>query len=213
MPMTAEPQTPTISVCIPAYKQPDRLKRAVASVFAQAYQDWELVVSDDEDPPGESWRYLENLPAGDSRVRVMCNPGPHGQVANRNYVMLQARGRWIKPLDHDDILRPDCLETLLSATRGLPSVVMVASRAGEYSDEGPQPALRRRERRARAALELIPQKRVHLAAYLQDCHAGVPTQVMVRREAIEKGALFEETPGVVSSVDALWNCEVLKQGD
>jgi hypothetical protein len=49
--------------------------------------------------------------------------------------------------------------------------------------------------------------------YLQDCSVGVPTQVMVHRKAIEHGALFEDVPGVVSGVDALWSCSVSRHGD
>jgi glycosyltransferase involved in cell wall biosynthesis len=205
-----DPASPSVSVCIPAYKRPLLLRRAIASVFAQTYKDWELLISDDEDPPGETWDYLQQLPERDSRVRVMRNPGPHGQVPNINSTFRQARGTWIKPLHHDDVLRPECLETLLLSTRGLPSVVMVSGLVQVYF-------LGRRvrscRRRGKAPVELIRQPYVHLGMYLQDCTVGLPTQVMVQRNAIEHGALFEDVPGIISSVDAVWNCAVLRQGD
>jgi glycosyltransferase involved in cell wall biosynthesis len=211
--MTTDRRLPTISVCIPAYKRPQLLRRAVESVFAQTWQDWELIVSDDEDPPGETWGYLQELRRQDARVTVLRNGGPHGQVPNTNRTLLAARGAWIKPLHHDDVLRPDCLETMLSATRGLPLVVLVRCRAAQCSDERPQRTSARREAKVRALFELIEQKHVHLGMYLQDCDVGMPTQVMVHRDAIEKGALLEDVPGVVSSVDTLWGCAVLKYGD
>lgn len=208
--MAVDREAPTISVCIPAFKQPANLKRAVSSVFRQTWQDWELIVSDDEDPPGETWEYLQELAKQDGRVRVMRNPERHGQVPNTNHVMLAARGAWIKPLHHDDVLRPQCLATLLGACRGLPSVALVSCLTARYVGGAPVRELRHR---GRATLELIPQKYAHLGMYLQDCNVGLPTEVMVRREAIAKGALFEDVPGVVSGVDALWDCAVLKHGD
>lgn len=209
--MTANQGTPSVSVCIPTIKQPAHLKRAVASVIAQTHQDWELIISDDENPPGETWEYLQELKEQDARIRVLRNPGRHGQVPNMNHAMSQARGAWIKPLHHDDALRPDCLAVLLSACRGLPGVVLVSSLATRYLGDGrPQRALRRR---GRTTFELIPQKYAQLGMYLQDCNVGLPTQVMVRREAVEKGAWFEEVPGIVAAVDTLWDCAVLKHGD
>lgn len=203
-------ESPGVSVCIPAYKRPASLKRAVASVFAQTYKQWELLISDDEDPPGETWDYLRELPKRDSRVRVMRNPGPHGQVPNINRTLLRARGTWIKPLHHDDLLRPECLETLLLSTRGFPSVVMVSCLFDRYFLGR---HVRTWRRRGRAAVELIPQRYIHLGMYLQDCNPGLPTQVMVHRKAIEQGALFEDVPGVISGVDTLWDCSVSRYGD
>ena len=205
-----DPASLSVSVCIPTYKRPALLERAIASVFAQTYKHWELLISDDEDPPGETWDYLQRLPERDSRVRVMRNPGPHGQVPNINSTFRQARGTWIKPLHSDDVLRPECLETLLLSTRGLPSVVMVSSLFERYF-------LGRRvrswRRRGKAPVELIRQPYIHLGMYLQDCNVGLPSQVMVHRRAIEQGALFEDVPGVIGSVDTVWNCAVLRHGD
>jgi len=206
----ADLHSPGVSVCIPAYKRPVEIRRAVASVFAQTYQDWELVISDDEDPPGETWEYLSELPQQDSRVRVMQNPGPHGQVPNINRTLLSARGTWIKPLHHDDVLRPECLETLLRATRGLPSVVVVSCLFDHYALGK---LVKTFTRKTRASLEIIPRRYIHLGMYLQDCIVGLPTQVMVHRRSIEQGALFEDIPEVVSGVDTLWGSSVSKLGD
>ncbi len=50
--------------------------------------------------------------------------------------------------------------------------------------------------------------------YLQDdIGAGVPTQMMARRSAIEQGALFEKPEGIWSAVDSLWAMRVLQHGD
>jgi glycosyltransferase involved in cell wall biosynthesis len=182
----------------------------VASVYAQTYTDWELLISDDEDPSGETWEYLQQLAQTGPRIRVLRNLGDHGQVPNMNNLLRQARGSWIKPLYDDDVLRPECLETLLSAVRGLPSVVLVSGLLEWYSDGKrkwtPRP-------RGRWPLQLIPQRYAHLGMYLQDCSSGAPSQVMVRRRAIEAGAFFEAIPGMLFYVDAWWFSLILRHGD
>lgn len=208
--MTADSPAPTVSVCIPTCRRPQLLRRAIESVLAQTWQDWELIISDDEDPPGGTWKHLTELQKQDARVTALHCGAPHGQAANTNRTLLAARGEWLKPLHDDDVLRPDCLETLVSAARCLPSAVMVSGRIARYRDG--RPVAEAKAGRG-AWLEMLPQRYVHLAMYLQDCHAGVPTQVMVNRKAIKQGALFADTPGIVFSADALWNCEVLKHGD
>jgi glycosyltransferase involved in cell wall biosynthesis len=43
---------PTVSICIPTYNRKDYLKETLASVFAQTYKDYEVVVVDDGSTDG-----------------------------------------------------------------------------------------------------------------------------------------------------------------
>ena len=87
---------PLISVVIPTYKRRVLLERALDSVFAQTYNNWEVIVSDDEDGSGETWTYLTDLSEKDPRVRPSKNQGENGQVHNTNNARRHARGEWIK---------------------------------------------------------------------------------------------------------------------
>ena len=46
---------PTVSVIIPTHNRPGLLKLAVASVEAQTYRDFELIVIDDTEARGGGW--------------------------------------------------------------------------------------------------------------------------------------------------------------
>ena len=202
--------TPAVSVVLPTYKRPQLLRRAVASVYAQTFDDWELIITDDEDPPGATGAYLESLAAADARVRIARNPGPHGQSANVNHGLRLARAPWIKILYDDDVLHPRCLEALLAAVDGDRSIAIATCLADRYRNgsaalSDPPGARRRAER--------LPRKRAHYAMYLQDVDIGIPTQVLVNRDCIDRGVLLEDVDGLVSCVDSWWFARLLQHGD
>ena len=102
------PSAPLVSVCIRAFDRPDTLHEAIASVLAQTFRDFELVVSDD------SGR-LEPVVLGfaDARVRYHRNPRPAGSVANIRTALGLARGSLLALLDDDDQWLPGFLATVV----------------------------------------------------------------------------------------------------
>jgi len=202
---------PAFSIAMPTYKRLDLLSRAVRSVLAQTFADWELVISDDEDPPGAAWEYLQKLAASEPRVRILRNTlGPHGQCGNVNNALRNCRAEWIKILYDDDAMRPECLEKFRAAIAGADSVVMVSCLADHYVNNV---RVRSDPRGKRPRLEILPRTYILLSMYLQDVDVGIPTQVMVRRSIIDGGVLFEDVPGFVSGVDSWWFTRVLQHGD
>lgn len=200
-----------ISVIIPTYKRPRLLQRSVDSVLNQTISDWELVISDDEDPSGEAWDYLQAIAANDPRIRITRNVGRHGQVGNVNHCLMQARGDWIKPLFDDDVLLPNCLESFLNAVEGRPEVALAGCLAHRFYDGEPR---RADPAYARSAMEITPQKFAHLAMYLQDGECGtMPTQVFINAAAIRAGAMMAADDQLFSAVDQIWFAEILRHGD
>ena len=102
---------PMVSVCIPAYGGGTDLRKAIASVLAQSYQNFELLVVDDASP--ENLQYIVSQ-FDDPRLvyhRNGINLGPQG---NWNRCLSLARGHYFKLLPHDDLLHPDCLKRQVS---------------------------------------------------------------------------------------------------
>ncbi len=100
---------PTISVVLPAHNTPpDLLRQAIASVFAQTYQDWQLCVADDaSDPP-------LTVPGG-ARVRHTRLPMNAGIAACSNAALDMADGAYVAFLDHDDTLATGALSAMALA--------------------------------------------------------------------------------------------------
>ena len=95
---------PLVSVIIPTYNRADLVRQAVASVKAQTFRDFEIVVVDDGGTDGT----YEAL-AADRELRVLRHPHRRGVAAARNLGVAAARGEWLAFLDSDDLWLPDKL--------------------------------------------------------------------------------------------------------
>ena len=88
-----------ISICIPAYKHVDYLKRLLDSIAIQTFKDFEVIITDDS--PGNEveqfcLQYQSLLP-----IKYIKNNTSLGSPGNWNACISNASGQWIK-LMHDD---------------------------------------------------------------------------------------------------------------
>lgn len=104
-----------VSIIIPVYNANKYIEATVASVVAQGYENWELLLVDDGSTDG-SGETVERLAKQDVTKRIkVLRPKEHGSAAKaRNYGLQQAIGRYIAFLDADDLWEADKLEKELS---------------------------------------------------------------------------------------------------
>lgn len=88
-----------ISICIPAYKRLDYLKRLLDSIAIQSFKDYEVIITDDS--PGKDVEEFCHLYEQKFTLRYKKNPEPLGTPENWNEAISLAEGNWIK-LMHDD---------------------------------------------------------------------------------------------------------------
>ena len=125
---------PKVSVVISTYDRPKFLDRALESVHAQTFDDFEVVVVDDCGPDPiangkvfEKWyekfkeRSVELWP-----YRLEINSGYHCFPKNRG--VERSKGDYIAYLDDDNTWRPDHLQVLVDAIESNMSTDMVYSR-------------------------------------------------------------------------------------
>ena len=114
---------PLVSLLIPAYKA-TWFEECLRSACAQTYEPLEIVVCDDS-PDEAIARITESI--GDPRVRYERNPGHLGGRATYRRCVELARGAWLKFLNDDDLLHPDCVRRLVDAVLAQPDARLVSS--------------------------------------------------------------------------------------
>ena len=104
------PSPRLITVAMPVFRVPEpHLRAALASVTAQSWPHWELVIVDDAAPEPHVARVLAEL-GSDPRVRVVRRSSNGGIAVASNDAVANARGEFVAFLDHDDELHPRALE-------------------------------------------------------------------------------------------------------
>ena len=97
-----------VSVIIPTFNAARYIRQALNSVLAQTYTAFELIVVDDGSSDATS-AIVEEFVAGDARIQLVRQSNM-GVGAARNIALRTARGKYIAPLDADDVWFPKKLE-------------------------------------------------------------------------------------------------------
>ncbi len=109
---------PAVSVIVPVYNKERYVARAVASVRAQTFSDYALLLIDDGSTDG-SRAVCAGLLGPDDRLLCQPNRGPG---AARNAGFRAARGTFVATLDADDTWHPEHLERMVGCARRFPEV-------------------------------------------------------------------------------------------
>lgn len=108
-----------LSVALLTRNRTASLCRCLASLRVQDAQPWEIVISDDSDPPQAE---LNKAIAGEFGARHV--PGPRrGLYANRNLAALACEGTHIRTMDDDHTFPPDHFARCLDAVSRAPMSV------------------------------------------------------------------------------------------
>src|SRR5437868_12228566 len=89
-----------VSVLIPVHNGEGYIGKAIRSILAQGFRDFEVVVLDDGSTDGSA-RVARAF--GDSRVRVYRRDEHEGVAATRNHLLLVAKNPLLAFLDVDDV--------------------------------------------------------------------------------------------------------------
>jgi glycosyltransferase involved in cell wall biosynthesis len=93
--------SPRVSVLMLTYNRPQYISRAIESVLAQRFENWELLVVQDGGNQ-EIQRILREWTAREPRIRYFHRETVGNIAEANNYGLQQARGEYIAILDDDD---------------------------------------------------------------------------------------------------------------
>jgi hypothetical protein len=181
---------PEVTVAIPAYKAA-HLSQAIASVLAQTFTDYELLISDD--CPDESVRAVVSQ-FRDPRIRLIEGPRK-GLIANSVHLWEQAGADLLKYVYDDDFLLPFGLASLveLMAVNG----ALVYAFCSRYVVDGAGRILHSNSSLAGDQPIVIPGA-LTAGAIIEKIRnpIGEPTSLLIRRSALGGSECLHQYCGV-----------------
>lgn len=167
---------PVVSVIIPVYNRAAMVWRAVRSVLAQSFVDYEIIIVDDgsEDQTREIVERIE-----DQRIRLLIHPHNRGAAAARNTGMRAADGKYIAWLDSDDEWFPRKIEAQVNALMSASDQVKACYTAYERAEKD-------------LSVPYIPRMNDARKLYLS-CDLGPGTTLMFERAVLSDIGFIDET--------------------
>jgi glycosyltransferase involved in cell wall biosynthesis len=177
---------PTVTVIIPTYNRAWVLKRAIESVLAQDFHDFEIVVVND----GSTDNTTEVL---ESYQQICVIKQAHkGVSAARNAGIARASGRLITFLDSDDVWLPGKLSAQVAFFNNNPDV-MICQTEEIWIKNGNHVNPKKRHKKSSGMI----------FEYCLELCIVSPSAVMMRRCLFDKIGAFDETLPICEDYD-LW---------
>lgn len=191
-------QTPLVSGIMIFLNAEKYIEEAIASVFAQTYDNWELLLVDDGSTDGSTaiaQQYAAQYP---DRIRYLEHEGHQnrGMSATRNLGIRHAKGDYIAFLDADDVWLPEKLTRQVAMLEAQPEVgVVFGPTQYWYSWTGNSEDAERDVLRGIGVQPDTIYQPPHLLALALQNKANAPAtcSVLIRRQVFEQVGGFEES--------------------
>ncbi|WP_110968500.1 glycosyltransferase [Pseudomonas huaxiensis] len=185
---------PLVSIVMPTYKT-QHLHQALESALNQTYRNLEILVCDDC-PTDAIEAITAEYGKFDPRIRYVRNPDAGKDIGRLNHVlcMNEARGEFIKFLNDDDLLDPECVERMIKSFSDYPDITLVTSKRQRIDQYDAPLADIAATQAPVAADSMIEGLSLGTALMLSQINfVGEPSTVMFRRED-----MIEVTPDFMS---------------
>ncbi len=136
-PRKAPGQAPDVSIIVPYYNMGRYLPETLRSLREQTFEDYEIVLVDDGSTDPASQRLVNEL-EGTPKLRIIRKPNG-GLSSARNAGLRESRGRWILPVDPDDLLSPTFLEKAVDVMSRSPKVGYTTALVSYFTEDPRKP--------------------------------------------------------------------------
>lgn len=123
---------PTISVIMSAFNAEDTLEDSINSILNQTFESFEFLIVNDASTDSTR-KILKEFSIKDKRIKVFTNPHNIGLTKSLNFMLRQAKGKYIARQDADDISLSNRLEKQIKFIQ-VRKYEIVVSRARKQSD-------------------------------------------------------------------------------
>lgn len=171
---------PAISIILPTYNRAYVLGRAIRSILNQTFQDFELIIIDDNSKDGTE-ELVRSIVS--EKIKYVCQKEKTSPAIARNRGIQLAKGRYIAFQDSDDEWMPDKLERQFADLEKAPPEVGVSC-SGFYR-------VINNVKTYMSPASVIRTEGKIFSSLLKRPY-GWPQTVLVKRECFDKAGLFDE---------------------
>lgn len=118
--------SPLVSVLVTVYNREAYLRECIESILRSTFGNFEVIVVDDRSSD-RSIDIANSFATLDRRVKVFENERNLGDYPNRNRAAQLASGYYLKYVDSDDTITPECLEKMVHAMQLHPDAAYALS--------------------------------------------------------------------------------------
>jgi glycosyltransferase involved in cell wall biosynthesis len=127
--------TETVTIVIPTYKRPQKLRRAIQSVLDQTYKDLKILVFDNASSD-ETAAVVSEIKSTDPRVEYFCHERNIGMLKNLNYAFSQVSTPFFGILTDDDCYLPTFIDDAMRAFKLSPTSQLSILSAPMVTEDG-----------------------------------------------------------------------------
>jgi glycosyltransferase involved in cell wall biosynthesis len=177
---------PLVSVIVNVRNGASTLREALASVMAQTFSDWEVIVWDDCSTDGSA-----NIVARFSapRIRYFRSPEETSLGKARDNAIRQARGEWLAFLDQDDVWLPRKLEMQMALANQ--NAAIIYGRTVRFYPSGME-----RDYDQAHEFTLLPEDDIFTQLFSDGCFIAM-SSACFRRSAVEEIGGISETIQII----------------
>lgn len=191
---------PLVSVVTPFYNTAPYLAECIASVLKQRYANFEYVLLDNMSTDG-SLRIATDFAKSDSRIRLLRNDELLPQVPNYNRAIsyCSPKARYIKVVEADNWLYPECLAQMVERAVADPAIGVVSSyNTTETRVRMTGLPLATSVMNGRDVFEVTFDRQLYLF--------GAPTTVLMRADLVRaRNPFYDESLATAEDLSACWD--------
>lgn len=190
-----------VSVIIATYNSSKYIIETLNSVINQTYNDIELIISDDcstDDTVNICYEWLDSNRERFVNTSISVMPENKGIAFNYNNALRLAKGEWIKYLDSDDLLLPNCIQDNIDNSTNYPTINVWLS-AWELIDKNGH--LYDRQPNTFPMMSARKQLKSYLM-HIQDLHSNT---FFIRRSTLEMIGGFDERFPMTQDIPLVYN--------
>ena len=132
---------PILSVIIPCYNNGNLLKEMIDCCIQQTFDDWELIIVDDQSTDNFTQKLVKDYVAKENRIKFLIrNRLPKGSVTCRNIGLYSSLGKYIIHFDANDLISNTCFENRVKFMEEHPDVEYASFPARAFWEKSKLPS-------------------------------------------------------------------------